>query len=219
MHGNKSMDTMPRIVSRPVHRRRSQAERSETTQRKIIDSAVRLLQRVGFQQTNLQDIARGAKISLGALQHQFGSRQVLMEKVVDEVMAPLAPVGAAWPEDASGLPLETRAREFVCLAWQRVYAPPSYVATWGLFFGCKTTPRLFKRIDEHRQRVDPMFFAQFVDVFPEISRNHPQPERFAAVVFAALRGLAVMRLFKIDEVATEQELEVISQIIVKAGEA
>ncbi|WP_347615055.1 TetR/AcrR family transcriptional regulator, partial [Comamonas thiooxydans] len=86
--------------------RRTQAERSQTTQRKIIKSAIRLLQKVGFQQTNLQEIARGAKVTLGAVQHQFGSRQALMEQVVDEIMAPLAAAGAGWPEDAAQLPLE-----------------------------------------------------------------------------------------------------------------
>lgn len=210
------MSTTTRMGSRPAHRRRSQAERSATTQRKIIKSAFRLLQNVGYQQTNLRDIALGAKMSLGALQHQFGNRQVLMERLVDEVVTPLAPVGTAWPEDAADLALEDRAREFVRLAWKRVYEPASYIAAWSLFFGCKTTP-LFKRIDEHRKKLDPMFLTQFFEVFPEVSRNHLQPEHFAAVVFAALRGLAVMRLFKSDKEATEKELEVISQIIVQAG--
>lgn len=211
------MKASPGGTTRPTHRRRSQVERSQATQRRIIASALRLLQKVGFQQTNLQEIARGAKVTLGALQHQFGSRQALMERVVDEVMAPLSAVGDVWPTDAARLPLDERAREFVRLAWEHVYAPPSYVAAWSLFFGSKTTPQLFKRINEHQQKNDPIFFAQFVRVFPEISRTHPQPEHLAAVVFAALRGLAVMRLFKIDESATAQQLEVVSQIIIQAG--
>lgn len=197
--------------------RRTQAERSETTQRRIVESALRLLQKVGFQQTNLQDIARGAKLTLGALQHQFGNRQVLMERVVDEVMAPFGDVGGAWPQDALKLPLEKRAKEFVRLAWERVYAPPSYVAAWSLFFGCKTTPQLFKRIDEHRKVHDPLFFANFVAVFPEVAKHQAHPEQFAAVVFAALRGLAVLRLFPLDEADIRLQLEAIVQIIVRAG--
>lgn len=196
--------------------RRTQAERSQTTQRKIIKSAIRLLQKVGFQQTNLQEIARGAKVTLGAVQHQFGSRQALMEQVVDEIMAPLAAAGAGWPEDAAQLPLEPRAREFVRRAWQSVYAQPSYVATWSMFFGCKSTP-LFERINAHRSQHDPASFEHFVKVFPEIAERHPQPSHFASVVFAALRGLAVMRLFEIDDAAAEHQLEVISQMIVNAG--
>ncbi len=203
--------------ARPAVRRRTQAERSQTTQRKIIDSALRLLQKVGYQQTNLQDIARGAKVTLGAVQHQFGNRQMLMERVVDEVIGPLSDLGNTWPTDVADLPLAVRAREFVQLAWQRVYAPPSYVATWSMFFGCKTTPALFKRIDEHQAKRDPVFFARFVALFPEVAQNHPKPEHFAAVVFAALRGLAVMRLFKLEEAAIQQQLEIIAQIIEQAG--
>lgn len=202
-------------TGRAVPRRRTQS-RSEETRRKIINSALRLMQKVGFHQTNLQDIARGAKVTLGAVQHQFGSRQVLMETVVDEVMAPLAAAGAGWPQDAASLPLDQRAREFVRLAWERVYAPPSYVASWSLFFGCKATP-LLKRIDAHREKIDPLIFAHFVKVFPEIAKRYPQPEDFAAVVFAALRGLAVMRLFTFDEQANERQLDVIACMIVDAG--
>ena len=216
MQEDKSASPAPRAAVRSTHRRRSQAERSETAQRKILDAAVRLLQKVGFQQTTLQDIARSAKISLGSLQHQFGSRQALMEQVVDEVMAPLATVGAAWPEDAAALPLEERAHRFVRQAWQSVYASPGYIAAWSMFFGCKTTP-LFQRINEHQAKSDPLFFAHFVTVFPEIAQSYPKPEHFAAVVFAALRGLAVMRLFKVDEQANEQQLDVIAQLIVQAG--
>jgi AcrR family transcriptional regulator len=205
--------TQPRVTPR----RRTQAERSEATQRKVIQSALRLLEKVGFQRTNLQLIARGAEVTLGALQHQFGSRQALMERVVDEVMAPLGDLGSVWPVDAVALPLEGRAREFVRLAWEHVYGRPSYVAAWSLFFGCKTTPKLFKRIDRHRAKIDPLFFQHFVAVFPEIARRHPQTEHFAALVFATLRGVALMRLFEIDESDTRAQLESLIQIIVQAG--
>lgn len=203
----------------PPGARRSQLERSETTQRKIVASALRLLEKVGYQNTNLQDIARGAKVTLGALQHQFGSRQVLMEQVVDAVMAPLGSLGGAWPEDPTQLPLEARAKKFVRLAWEYVYAPPSYLAAWSLFFGSKTTQELFKRIDEHRAKQDPLFFAHFAEIFPEVSCRQIEPDHFAAVVFAALRGLGVMRLFKVDNEATEHQLEVIAQMITRAGTA
>jgi len=72
-------------------------------------------------------------------------------------------------------------------------------------------------IDEHRARHDPLFFAHFVAVFPEIEKSHPSPQDFAAVVFASLRGLAVMRLFKVDEEATARQLDVLAQMIEQAG--
>lgn len=205
--------------ARSSPKRRTQAERSETTQRRIIASAIRLLQKVGFQETNLQEIARGAKVTLGAVQHQFGNRSALMERVVDEVMQPLSDLGTVWPAGAAELPLEERANRFVQSAWSSVYGPPSYLAAWSLFFGCKTSPQLFKRIEEHRAKHDPSFFAHFVAVFPEIAGTHPEPEHFAAVVFAALRGLSIMQLFKIEEEATAKQLEIVAQMIVGAGKA
>lgn len=207
------------LATRSLPKRRTQSERSDTTQRKIIASAIRLLQKVGFQETNLQDIARGAKVTLGAVQHQFGNRTALMERVVDEVMKPLGELGSVWPDSAVDVSLEERASQFVRAAWDKVYAPPSYVAAWSLFFGCRTSPQLFNRINEHRAKNDPVFFQHFVTVFPEITATHPEPEAFAAVVFAALRGLSVMRIFGVDEQATSLQLDVVTQMIIDAGRA
>ncbi|WP_447436078.1 hypothetical protein [Cupriavidus basilensis] len=62
-----------------AHRR--QADRSLTTQFKIVDSALRLLPKL-FQQI---EIAHGDKVTSDALQQPFRSRLVLMGKVGDNV--------------------------------------------------------------------------------------------------------------------------------------
>lgn len=195
--------------------RRTQEERSDATRRRIVQSAMRLLHKKGFRATNLQDIARGAKVTLGALQHHFTNRQVLMERLIDEVMAPLSDDGVVWPP--VGLPLEERAREFVRLAWQTIYGVPSYVAAWSLFFGCKATPELFDRIDAQRERSDPVFFERFITCFPEIQTNHPKPQQFAGFVFASLRGMGIFNLFDVAPEEIDDQLEVLVQIIVQAG--
>ena len=176
---------------------------------------MRLLYKKGFRATNLQDIARGARVTLGALQHHFASRQVLMERLIDEVMAPLSDDGVVWPP--LDLPLEKRAREFVRLAWQTIYGVPSYVAAWSLFFGCKSSPELFARIDANRARSDPIFFARFVTCFPEIEARHPNPQQFAGFVFAGLRGMGMFDLFDVAREEIDGQLDVLVQIIVQAG--
>lgn len=195
--------------------RRTQEERSDATRRRIVQSAMRLLQKKGFQATNLQDIARGAKVTLGALQHHFANRQVLMERLIDEVMAPLSDDGVVWPPSA--LVLEERAREFVRLAWQTIYGVPGYVAAWSLFFGCKASPELFRRIDATRANSDPVFFARFITCFPEIRSNHPAPEQFAGFVFASLRGMSLFGLFDVAQEETDGQLDILAQVIVQAG--
>lgn len=209
---------MTKTTKKSTPQRRTQTERSQITQQKIIQSALHLLQTVGYQKTNLQDIARGANVTLGALQHQFGNRQTLMEQVVEAVMAPLATIGKGWSVDALQLPLSQRAHEFVQQAWKDVYGTPSYLAAWSLFFGSQNTA-LFEKINVHRSVHDPIYFAHFVEVFPEIATRHSQPEQFAYVIFSALRGIAIMRIFDIDETATTIQLDVIVQMIIQAGTA
>jgi len=195
--------------------RRTQAERSESTQRRIVDSAMSVIHKQGFQKANLTNIARGAKVTLGALQHHFGTRQALLERVVNEVMAPLHDHGQVWPSPS--LPLPARAEAFVRNAWEHIHGPPTYVAAWALFFGCKSTPSLFKRIDMKRAHDDPIFFAHFLDVFPEVRAEHRDPDALASFVFATLRGIGVFKLFPIPDDTVERQLACLSDVIVAAG--
>src|SRR6516225_6090549 len=129
-----------RPPSQPVRTRTPQSERIEATQR--------LLREEGFKSATLQAIARGANVSLGALQHHFESRDALMERLVDEAMAPLSDHGGVWPDPA--LPLRERAEAFVLQAWKQIFGAPDYLTAWSLFLGCKATPSIFTRIDAKR---------------------------------------------------------------------
>src|SRR5690625_2144019 len=198
-------------------KRRPQQERSRTTQRKIIASAIEILQEQGYHKTRLQDIAHGAQLTLGALQHQFGKRQVLMEQVVDEVRAPLARLTAGWPVNALQLPLSERAHEFVRSAWDNVYGTPRYLAAWSMFFGAHQTS-LFERIETDRAVNDPTYNAHFIETFPEVVAHHTQPAQFAEIIFASLRGMSVMRLFEHQPEDLEQRLALLAEQIVQAGQ-
>ena len=204
-----------RDSSRKMPPRRTQEERSDATRRRIVQSAMRLLHKKGFRATNLQDIASGARVTLGALQHHFANRQILMERLIDEVMAPLSDDGVVWPP--VDLPLKTRAAEFVRLAWEKIYGVPSYVAAWSLFFGCKSSPELFARIDANRAQSDPIFFARFITCFPEVAGQYSNPHLFAGLVFASLRGMGMLDLFDVSQEEIDGQLEVLSDVIVKAG--
>jgi AcrR family transcriptional regulator len=61
--------------------RRSQAQRSKLTREKIIAAAFDLLHRNGYAGASTMAITKAAGISLGALQHQFPSKALLMAAV------------------------------------------------------------------------------------------------------------------------------------------
>lgn len=153
-------------------------------------------------------------MTLGAVQHHFANRQVLMERLIDEVMSPLSQKSELWPSPA--LPLEKRAYDFVKTCWDMLYGLPSYVAAWSLFYGCKSEPELFSRIDDNRAKSDPIFFDRFIECFPEVKEKHRDPQAVASLIFASLRGIGVFQVFNV--VSTEQnaQLTMLANMIIWA---
>lgn len=200
--------------SSPARNRTPQSERIEATQRKIIESAQRLVREEGFKSATLQAIARGAGVSLGALQHHFESRDALMERLVDEAMAPLSDQAGVWPDPT--LPLRERAEAFVEQAWASMFGAASYLTAWSLFFGCKATPSIFDRIDAKRAEEDEQFFARFMEVFPELGEHHPHPKGLTASVFSTLRGMGVFELFNVSSRERHEELDALVETIVRS---
>jgi AcrR family transcriptional regulator len=199
----------------PARRSRTpQSERVEATQRKIIDSALTLLRDGGVKAATLQAIARGAEVSLGAVQHHFESRDALMERLVEEVMEPLGDQGSVWPDKS--LLLQERAEQFVQRAWLHIFGTPNYPVAWNLFFGCKSIPTLFERVSRKRRLVDQGFYDQFLATFPEL-KQHPHPQGVAALVFDSLRGAGVQELFAVDAAEKEGTLQVLADFIVQAA--
>lgn len=58
---------------------------SESTREALVDSAVELFTRRGYAGTSLDEIARRARVTKGALYHHFSGKQALFEAVFEEV--------------------------------------------------------------------------------------------------------------------------------------
>ena len=65
--------------------RRTQAERTESTRRKILDAAVSLLGERGYAGLRTADVALAAGVSKGAQTHHFPSKDALVVAVVEHV--------------------------------------------------------------------------------------------------------------------------------------
>lgn len=62
----------------PTRRRRTQEERSQDMQTRILGAAVAIISRQGLQKTSTHDIAREARVSRGALLHHYPTRAALL---------------------------------------------------------------------------------------------------------------------------------------------
>ncbi|MER7015991.1 TetR/AcrR family transcriptional regulator [Saccharopolyspora sp. NPDC000359] len=86
-------------------------EYSETTRQALVDSAVELFTEHGYAGTSLEEIARRARVTKGALYHHFGGKQALFEAAFDAVEASvvarlagvLSGAGDPWAATRSGL--------------------------------------------------------------------------------------------------------------------
>lgn len=89
---------LPELIVVPTERkatktRRTQAERTEETRRRILDAAVDLLASKGYSAFRTADVAEVAGVSLGAQTHHFPSKDDLVVAVVDHVFQRTSELG------------------------------------------------------------------------------------------------------------------------------
>ncbi|MCW5230998.1 TetR/AcrR family transcriptional regulator [Verminephrobacter eiseniae] len=65
--------------------RRTQAERVAESDRRLMEAAIRLIARIGYTHTTLESIGIEAGYSRGLVQHRFGSKERLLEELVNKI--------------------------------------------------------------------------------------------------------------------------------------
>jgi AcrR family transcriptional regulator len=70
-------------------RRRTQADKSDASTRKVLKAALSLFSRQGFRATSMRQIARRSGLSVGNLYHHFGSKDTIFQRLIDQYWAVL----------------------------------------------------------------------------------------------------------------------------------
>jgi len=65
--------------------RRTQAERTAESRRRLIEATIRLLPKRGYARTSLAEIGREAGVSRGLVTHHFGSKEACMIAVAEHI--------------------------------------------------------------------------------------------------------------------------------------
>lgn len=68
-----------------ARRRRTQAERREDSERRILRAATKLIARRGYTKTTLADIGRAAGCAAGLVSHRFGSKEGLLRELIQRI--------------------------------------------------------------------------------------------------------------------------------------
>lgn len=122
------MSTRIRIrAPKPV--RRSHAERTADTRRRVLDAVVQCLAELGYRRTSGAEIAQRAGLTWGAIQHQFGDKNGVLAAALEESFERFALlVGEPDPKRES---LEERVADFVDRAWLH-FASDHYRTTFEI---------------------------------------------------------------------------------------
>ncbi|MEX3934440.1 TetR/AcrR family transcriptional regulator [Paraburkholderia phymatum] len=196
-----------------AHRRRTQASRREETQARILDAALRVIRTQGVQGATFTEIAREAGVTAGALQHHYGSKDILLTKIIDLVFEERKAGGSIWP--SREMPVRDRASSFVEHAWQAIYGNERYLASWHLHFGCHTSPALADRLNEMRGDWVREMTSCFLESFPELNSSE-NAEGFAKFVFSSLRGIGMLAWFGDPPDKNSDQLKALVDAIVRA---
>lgn len=70
-------------------RRKTQADKTDASTRKVLKAALSLFSRQGYRATSMRQIARRSGLSVGNLYHHFGSKEAIFQRLIDQYWAVL----------------------------------------------------------------------------------------------------------------------------------
>ena len=176
-------------LPRPPRARRSQAERTAETRRRIIRAATESIGEVGFQRTTAAEIAARAGVTWGAVQHHFGGKDGILAAVLEDSFERFA-------ERLDDLGPESATREKrVAACVERAFAhftSPAYRSAFEILLNAASEDP-----DAARPGWQTPMFRAWDGVWRSLFADSPIPRarlrRLERYAFAVLTGLAAAR--------------------------
>jgi len=189
--------------------RRSQADRTATSRVRLIEAAIRCLNRVGYSATTLSLIAAESGMSRGGMLHQFPTKVDLMLAVVAYPTSSEARVGAR----RRGAYKDKR-EEFIALtesSWRGHTTAPA-MAKLEVLMAARSDPilaaklpKMFEAIERDR-RASVWALAQEAGI-----RDRDAVDAMVGLHVAAMRGLAIELLVTTDKGRVLKQLELLKK--------
>ena len=178
--------------------RRTNQERSATTQAAILDATIEQLAEHGYGRTTTVEVAERAGVSRGALVHHFSTRsdlvlaalEYLCERRLAELEAGITRLSAT----------EDRPSAFVDLIWS-TFEGPLFTAQLELWMAARADPELFDRL----YPLERGFGKRLSELCTEALGDSAGP--FYEFTKHLMRGMALERLLKSDERDRREVLE------------
>lgn len=192
-------------IYKPVRRSKEDAEE---TRRALLDAALKVFGRDGFAATRLDDIAKEAGVTRGAIAHHFGGKIEIWRALSarrEEVVSTVAKRVA----EAGGTPIERLRGLMIALAGE-LEDNEEYRAVWSLivFHRAGSPPEVREtEVERHRDDAYERGIARIVRAGIEKGLFHPDLDTrtVARAFFALSAGLAVNWLTAPDVFSIKEE--------------
>jgi len=166
--------------------------RSLNTRQRLLEAALELLAQRGDLGVSLQEVAREAGMTTGAVQHHFASVAGLRSEVLSRLAQSLGEAQDFWPD--ATWPLPRRAEHFVRGAWRQVFGAQRFATAWAAFLGARAHQPTRAHVVQRLAPILAGMAEQLLRSFPELAARADGRAR-AEFVLAALRGLGLAAPF------------------------
>jgi AcrR family transcriptional regulator len=192
--------------------RRTQGERSEETQLKILQAALECLDTRGFSETSTLRIQKRAGVSRGRLLHQFPSKEVLLVGAVQHLAVERMEELRRQTLDAT-VTGTARVRGSIELVWA-TYDGPLFWAAMELWLASRTSSSLRAALLPEERRLGAVIREVFDELFGEELCRQPGYVGLRETIITSMRGVALTYAFDQRDMATDSHVDVWYQMAI-----
>jgi AcrR family transcriptional regulator len=190
--------------------RRTQAERSAESRRKLVQAAIDCICETGYVEATVARISLRAGLTRGAVQHHFGTREHLLLAVIDDFGSQM--VRSAAQPTVQDLPLEERLR----VLFRRnaeIFKSRHFIANIQIWLNLGQDPAFAGQLQHMMQGFEDEIDRRWREDFTDIGLSARHIGLLRRIAISALRGLAVRALYLKDESDWAEEIAILEELL------
>ena len=190
--------------------RRPQAVRSADTQNRLIDGAITCLARVGYSATTVTLVADQAKVSRGAMTHQYPAKNDLMVAVVQAVYEM---DGEHYRRTVEARSPVQWIKDLPAIMWE-VIGKPSGIAVMEIMLASRSDRKLADQLRSLQHDIDVDAHHWIVERIESAGlKDRQDGEAVHRLFVAAVRGLVLEGMFRRDRAGAERSIAVLAEVL------
>ena len=192
--------------------RGAQAERRDETRERVIKAAIQCIAEYGYKHASVTRIAERSGVSWGGIQHHFGTKDAIIQAVLDHALDEF--LLDSRRISATDDTLENRVKVLVEGAW-RLVNRPGFLAFFEIMLSHRHEPPRRHPALRYRARVWNVIIAAWDHLFGHLNLSQEQVEMARRVTFTTLGGMVVESIMRTDAPSFDGPLAVLQDNLLR----